>query len=379
MNREIQLIGLARDRRERAAESAPTPSASAADSSRLTIFYKVLIANVAIVVLGAIVGTWTTIIVVRRETDERFYPLAVIFALVGILLSLVVNFVALRAAFRPLYRLQGAALAVRRGDLSARADEAAFSDPEIRKLAETFNGTLDEISRDRIELNRLASQVIRAQEDERRRIARELHDDTAQVLFAQLIRLSALKSSQDETVHALAESLEQMTSEALESVRRLALELRPPALDDLGLLAALGDLAQRFSDQLGIPVDYLARGTKTRLAPDIELVLYRIAQEALTNIAKHAHAGNVWIDLDRSTDDVSLSIRDDGVGFDLSSCAISDDRGLGLGVFGMEERAALVGGRLRVWSEPGQGAEVYAYIPLGQRAPSRPRALAFAQ
>jgi two-component system sensor histidine kinase UhpB len=331
---------------------------------RLSIFYKILIANVTIVVIGAIAGTWITIITVRRESDPRFYPLAGIFVLVGIVLSLALNFLALRAAFRPLSRLQRAALAVRQGDFSVRADESAFGDPEIRELAETLNETLDELARDRIVLNHLASQVIRAQEDERRRIARELHDDTAQVLFAQLIRLSALKASDDVTVHDLAESLEQMTSEALESVRRLALELRPPALDDLGLLAALGDLAQRYSDQLEIPVDYEARGDRGRLNPDIELVLYRVAQEALTNVAKHANAAAAWIDLDRTESDVTLSIRDDGDGYDLTNVVDSDDLGLGLGLFGMEERVSLVGGRFRVWSEPGKGTEVFAYIPL---------------
>jgi two-component system sensor histidine kinase UhpB len=277
----------------------------------------------------------------------------------------------LQAAFRPLSRLQRAALAVRQGDFMVRADESAFGDPEIRELAETLNGTLDELARDRIVLNHLASQVIRAQEDERRRIARELHDDTAQVLFAQLIRLSALKSSDDAAVQELAGSLEQLTSEALESVRRLALELRPPALDDLGLLAALGDLAQRYTDLLGIPVDYEARGDRGRLNPDIELVLYRVAQEALTNVAKHANATAAWVDLDRTATDVTLSIRDDGIGFDEGNVIESDDLGLGLGIFGMEERVALVGGRFDIWSEPGKGTEVFAYIPLSARPSPR--------
>lgn len=330
----------------------------------LTIFSKILAANVAIVVLGAVAGTWITILVVRQETSQRYVPLVALFAGAGIVLSLLVNFVALRAALRPLIRLQQTALAVRRGDMSIRADHSTFADPVIRQLAETLNNTLDELSRDRVELNRMASQVIRAQEDERRRIARELHDDTAQVLFAQLIRLNALKGSEDPAVHALAESLEQMTSEALESVRRLALELRPPALDDLGLLAALGDLAQRFADQLSVPVDYLPRGTRERLTADVELVLYRVAQEALTNVAKHAAASAVWIDLDRGSDSVSISIRDNGLGFDPNLTVASDGLGLGLGMFGMEERVALLNGTFRVWSSPGQGTEIFAYIPL---------------
>jgi two-component system, NarL family, sensor histidine kinase UhpB len=350
-------------------EGSATHGSSGVEPGGLTIFSKILLANVAIVVFGAIAGTWITILVVRQETSQRYVPLVALFAVAGIVLSLLVNFVALRAAFRPLTRLQETALAVRRGDFSIRADHSSFADPEIRQLAETLNNTLDELSRDRVELNRMASQVIRAQEDERRRIARELHDDTAQVLFAQLIRLSALKDSEDVAVHALAESLERMTSEALESVRRLALELRPPALDDLGLLAALGDLAQRFSDQLGAPVDYLPRGNRERLSPDVELVLYRVAQEALTNVAKHAAATAIWIDLDRGPDAVSVSIRDNGIGFDPRLTVASDGRGLGLGMFGMEERVALLNGTFRVWSSAGHGTEVFAYIPLTPAQP----------
>jgi signal transduction histidine kinase len=213
--------------------------------------------------------------------------------------------------------------------------------------------------------------VIRAQEDERKRISRELHDDTAQILFAQILRLTALKNSGDQSVQEIAATLEDMTVEALEGVRRLALELRPPALDDLGLDAALGELAQRFGEQLGIAIDYQARGPKERLPASIELILYRVAQEALTNIAKHARATCVTVDLDRSDRDVSISVRDDGRGFDLQSATARDDQGLGLGLFGMAERVELVGGAFRIWTQRGAGCEVYAYIPL-RHQPKQP-------
>ena len=190
------------------------------------------------------------------------------------------------------------------------------------------------------------------------------------MLFAQLLRLSALKGFSDPDVQSLAASLEQLTSEALESVRRLALELRPPALDDLGLIAALGDLAQRFGESMGIAIDYEHRGQRGRLPSDIELVLYRVAQEALTNAQKHGHPRRVWIDLDRAADDVTLSIRDDGRGFEPGAVVASDGRGLGLGMFGMEERVALVNGRFRVWSSPGKGVEIFAYVPLPAPVPA---------
>jgi two-component system sensor histidine kinase UhpB len=248
--------------------------------------------------------------------------------------------------------------------MSVRAAPTSFMDPQVAHLAETFNATLDELARDRAELRSLASQVIRAQEDERRRIARELHDDTAQVLFAQLLRLSALKGSPDPAVHSMASTLEELTVEALEGVRRLALELRPPALDDLGLSAALGELAQRHAEKLNVAVDYQSRGLRGRLPAEVELVLYRVAQEALTNISKHANATQVSLDIDRSSDDVSISIRDNGRGFDGAASGSSDGRGLGLGIFGMEERVALVGGRFRIWARPSVGTEIFAFIPL---------------
>ncbi|MGI8643702.1 MAG: ATP-binding protein, partial [Thermomicrobiales bacterium] len=331
---------------------------------------KVLLANAFIVVVGAIVGTWITVTTVQAAPEDSYLTLAVGFVLVGVLLSICVNYLVLRAAFQPLQGLERVTEAVRRGDLSERAEPALFDDPQFSRLAATFNATLDELDRDRHELRQLASQVIRAQEQERQRVARELHDDTAQVLFAQLLRVTTLRSSPSPEVSQAGADLEQMTVEALESVRRLALELRPPALDDLGLEAALEGLAQRYSDQLGIEVDYQARGPRSRLSEEVELVLYRVAQESLTNIVKHASASRVWIDLDRGTDDLSLSIRDNGVGFDPRAMTVTGATGAGLGIFGMQERAALVGGTFRIWQRPGGGSEVFAFIPLDASSPT---------
>lgn len=352
---------------ERASARAPRPALKTT-LARMPIIYKVLVANIAIVMAGALVGTWLTIRTVRPHPDQGYPELAAAFAIAGFVLSLIVNLLVLRAAFRPLSALQLAAQAVRGGDFSARASLPSQSDPQVAELANTLNETLDELERDRVQLRSLASQVIHAQEDERRRLSRELHDDTAQVLFAQLLRLSALKGFSDPGVQSLAASLEQLTSEALESVRRMALELRPPALDDLGLVAALGDLAQRFSESIQIPIDYEYRGPRGRLSSEIELVLYRVAQEALTNAQKHGSPRHIWIDLDRGAEDVTLSIRDDGRGFDPGNVVASDGRGLGLGMFGMEERVSLVNGKFRVWSSPGKGVEIFSYVPISGRA-----------
>jgi two-component system sensor histidine kinase UhpB len=232
---------------------------------RLSLFNRILLSNAMIVVLGAVAGTWLTSLIVRRAPSEMIVPLAAGFAVIGTILSVLVNIVVLRAALSPLAQLRQAAQAVRSGDLTARASVSDRADVEMTDLAETLNATLDELARDHAQLRSLSSQVIRAQEEERRRIARELHDDTAQLLFAQLLRVTALKSSVNEELRRAGEDLEVATVEALEGVRRLALELRPPALDDLGLADALADLAQRFLAQTRIKIDYQERGSRSRL------------------------------------------------------------------------------------------------------------------
>ncbi len=331
---------------------------------RLPILYRVLIANSAIVVLGAVVGTWATTLAIRREFAFGGMPPVLVFALLGVVLSVAVNYVVLRAAFRPLEMLTRVAEAVRKGDLSARAGPLPAGDPQMDHLAQTFNRTLDQLERDRAALRHVTSQVISAQEEERKRVSRELHDDTAQVLFAQLLRVAALKGSPNPEVCSAAAALEEMTVEALEGVRRLALELRPPALDDLGLAAALDDIAQRYGEQLGIDVEFQSRGPRSRLPAEVELVLYRVAQEALTNVAKHAGATLVAVDLDRGPVDVTLSVRDNGIGFDPKTTVGDAPAGSGLGLFGMAERLALVGGGISIWSHPGGGSEVFAFVPL---------------
>lgn len=330
----------------------------------IPLLYKVLLANGAIVVLGATIGTLITAHTVHGVDDPTNFGLIALFAFVGCVLSLLVNFLVLRAAFQPLDRLAEVAEGIRLGDFSKRVRPATFSDAQLARLGASFNETLDELEADRNQLRDLTSQVIHAQEDERKRIARELHDDTAQVLFAQLLRLTALKSSDHLPVRAVAESLESSTVDAIEGVRRLALELRPPTLDDLGLQAALGGLAQRYGEQHDMTVNYEWRGARERLPEELELVLYRIAQEALTNVVKHARATRVDITLERGEHHVTLTVTDNGIGFEPTAASIRDERGLGLGIFGMVERTALVGGTLKVVPERPRGVSIVAVVPL---------------
>jgi len=328
------------------------------------LFYKVLIANVAIVMFGAIAGTWVTATTFRDIGAPSRFELILMFVGFGVALSVTVNYLVLRAAFQPLDSLERLADSVRDGDLTARAHPLPLSDPQLARLVDTFNETLDELERGQARLRELTTQVIEAQEGERQRIARELHDDTAQILFAQLLRITALKSSSHEAVRQTAETLETQTVEAIEGVRRLALELRPPALDDLGVREALGDLAQRFSENTGTHVDLEVTGSRDRLAPETELVLYRVAQEAVTNIVKHARATEARITLARWPNRVDLTVDDNGAGFDPSDSRPRDSRGLGLGLFGMEERVVLVGGSLAIRALIPSGTRIAVSLPI---------------
>jgi signal transduction histidine kinase len=202
--------------------------------------------------------------------------------------------------------------------------------------------------------------VVTAQELERQRLARELHDETGQALTSILLGLRRVEDASDPA--ALAEAtgqLRELVVTTLQDVRRLAVELRPKALDDFGLVPAIERLVDTFREHTGIEVDLEPRLGGERLPPDIETTLYRITQEALTNVVKHAQARHVSIVLTRRDGSVSAVIEDDGRGFGKGE---PDSDGLGL--LGMRERIALVGGRLEVESSAGSGTTLSIEVPV---------------
>jgi signal transduction histidine kinase len=202
--------------------------------------------------------------------------------------------------------------------------------------------------------------VIGAQELERRRLARELHDETGQALTSILLGLKAIRAADTPEEAEEAENhLRELVVQALQDVRNLAVELRPTALDDFGLIAALERLAGTFSERTGIKATVAATLGDSRLPADEETVIYRLVQEALTNVVKHAAASEVGIVLTRRHGGVSAVVEDDGQGF-----AESDVRSDALGLLGMRERLALLGGTLAIESTPGHGTAVIAYLPL---------------
>lgn len=208
----------------------------------------------------------------------------------------------------------------------------------------------------------LARGVWRVQEDERRNLARELHDELGQLLTALIHRLERLADDERESCVELAR-------EALGRVRKLSRLLRPPVLDDLGLAAALNWLARQAREHANLDVTVNTSAALARIEPDMETLVYRIAQEALTNAIKHAGARRTEIQLERLGNELELRIRDDGQGFDPHSVGRDGAQGTGLG--GMRDRVALFGGTLAVRSAPGRGTEIIATLMLPEAAPPK--------
>ena len=238
--------------------------------------------------------------------------------------------------------------------------DVRFTDTDLR-LAETFAARAalavdlsERIARDSLR------RVVEGQELERRRLARELHDETGQALTSILLGLKALEErSKDPASRAATEELRELVVSTLQDVRRLAVELRPSALDDFGLVAALERLAESFAEQTGISVDFQTALADERLPEEVETALYRIVQESLTNVVKHAQARRVSILLARKDGAVKAVVEDDGQGFDPAEQ--TDD---GYGLMGMRERLALLGGRLEVESGHDGGTTIAAEVPV---------------
>jgi signal transduction histidine kinase len=237
--------------------------------------------------------------------------------------------------------------------------DARFSDEDVR-LAEAFasRAAVAVDLSERVATDALR-RVVSAQELERQRLARELHDETGQALTSILLGLKAIEDAgSSDDAGAAARELRELVVTTLQDVRRLAVELRPKVLDDFGLVSALERLVETFGEQTGISVDLEPRIGEGRLPLEIETTLYRITQEALTNVVKHARAKHVSIVLTRRDGLVSAVIEDDGRGIG------SEGSREGLGLVGMRERVALVGGRLNVESSPGAGTTISIEVPI---------------
>ncbi|HHV64915.1 MAG TPA: HAMP domain-containing sensor histidine kinase [Peptococcaceae bacterium] len=277
---------------------------------------------------------------------------------------------------KPIRDLAEASKKIAQGDLSARV--TTWGHDELAKLGQTFNQMADsiekftaerealvkELMRNEQTRQELLKKVITAQEDERIRISRELHDETGQSLTSLIIGLKLLEDeiNDPKQVQAISE-LRNLASTTLKEVHRLAVELRPTVLDDIGLIPAIERFNQTYARNYNIDIDFhVQQKNKERLSGEVETALYRIVQEGLTNIVKYAKAKNVSVLLDIRDTCVKLIVEDDGVGFDVEKVGYAEDRHLGIA--GMKERTLLLNGSFTIESSPGQGTTIYVCIPL---------------
>jgi two-component system, NarL family, sensor histidine kinase UhpB len=274
----------------------------------------------------------------------------------GLVAVLLLSLLLLRPAFRPLDEL---AEAMRRHDPLAPGERVAVDgEPDVAALAQAFNEMLD-----RLEFERRASarQALRVLEGERSRIARELHDEVGQTLTGAVLQVEGLAGRIPDDLRGEFDELRETARSATEDVRRIARQLRPEALEDLGLQSALAALATSFGEQAHLKVERCLEPSLP-LSEDEELVVYRVAQEALTNVARHAQATRVVLRLHQNRALTVLTVRDNGRG--LCAGALPSAHG----IRGMRERAMLIGAQLQIDSKFGRGTEIKLSIPLNPEA-----------
>jgi signal transduction histidine kinase len=217
-------------------------------------------------------------------------------------------------------------------------------------------------------LKLLSKEVIMAQEEERARISRDIHDEIGQALTALTFNLELLKNpeNQKEEIEKRIEDCKRLVETTIEDVRRFSYELRPTILDDLGLLPAFQSHARGYKERTGIEIQINVIRDIDEINDELKTVLYRIFQESLNNIAKHAHASRVIIDLTHQGNKLNFKIQDNGVGFNTDAVLNRSIDAGGLGIKGIRERVELIGGKLNLKSKPNKGTELWVSIPYGE-------------
>ena len=309
------------------------------------LFRRVFLINGLIFVLG------TLILAVSPATVSARIKLTEIPVLiVGLAIMLTANALLLRSSLAPLDRLAASMRRVDPPKRSDRVDDRGTGD--LHHLIASFNAMLDRLETER---TTASASALAAQENERQRIARELHDEIGQTLTVALLFLKRAVDRAPADIRGELADTQEAVRAGIDEVRSIARRLRPDALEDLGLHSALSALCGEFTQATGIGVVKHIASQSDRLKSDVELVCYRIAQESLTNVARHAEASKVWLDLHTTAEQLTLRIADDGRGG-----AVAE----GAGINGMRERALLVNATLAITSPADEGTEVRLAIPL---------------
>jgi signal transduction histidine kinase len=324
---------------------------------RFTLFQRIAIGNALVIVAGAVFGTLITVQISNR--DETPW-LIILFAGTGILLSLGINFLIVRAALRPFHIL---ARRLKTGPSDLDPARLPDPDPDTAQLASTLSSLVTQLEVRNRELRALSERTIAAQEEERKAIARSLHDETGQSLSMLIITLDRMADrlpGEPSEIRKQLAATRKLAADALAELRRTLAGLRPAILDDLGLASAIRWYAHEHLEKTGVRAQVQVPDAPLNLPPAVTIALFRITQEAVNNILRHAGAKNANIRLNCADCLVSLDVEDDGVGFERGQA----DQLKQLGLLGMRERAELLGGGLVVDSAPGRGTRLHASIPL---------------
>jgi two-component system sensor histidine kinase UhpB len=287
-------------------------------------------------------------------------PRTALVVAIAVALTVVFNVYLLQRRFQPLEQLVEE---MERADLSRpganlRPDAEMHGPEEVARLHNAFRLMVERLDAER---RRTSSAALAAQEEERARVARDLHDEVNQSLTGLLLRLEALRSNAPPELARDLDETKSLANQAMQELLRLARQLRPTALDDLGLKAAVAGLVEDLDKREGLRASLGTDGSLSDLPADVQLVIYRVAQEALSNVAQHSAAETVDVVITRRDDYAALTVVDDGVGFSF------DEGGTGLGLGGMRERALLVDGHVEFQSRPDSGTRIELVVPIGLR------------
>ncbi len=321
---------------------------------RRNLLTQVLVANLLLIIVAVVV----TAVVGNPDSNLAGHGGLLVILALAVVLTILVNVMMLQRRFRPLERLvdemERADLSRPGANLQAPEDDRGAPE-EVERLNRAFRRMLERLDAER---RRTSSTALAAQEEERARVARDLHDEVNQSLTALLLRLEAARvKAPVELAHELAET-KALANQAMEELLMLARQLRPTALDDLGLNAALAGHVKELGRRGKVNSTFESSGDFSGLPTDVQLVVYRVAQEAMSNAAQHSGAERVDVKLARQGDRVELTVADDGSGFTF------DQATRGLGIAGMRERALLVGGDMQVESRLDSGTRVRLTVPL---------------
>jgi two-component system, NarL family, sensor histidine kinase UhpB len=315
----------------------------------MSLFRRAVAVNATVLVAAALLLALSPATISATVTPSEWIVLAA-----GTAAVIVVNLLLLRRVFGPLERLEQVMGRIDPYEPGRRIGEE-YPDGEIARVSKAFNSMLDRLEYERADSRRRA---LRAQEAERGRVARELHDEVGQLLTGVVFQLEGLAAAVPAARREEVAGIQDNVREGVQTVREIASGLRPPALDEFGLRASLVALAAGFGERSGLRVRHHIDPALPALDAETELAVYRVAQEAMTNVARHAHAREVELLLRCDDHAVALTVADDGLGIS------TEDLHSSHGVAGMRERALLVGGSLEIRHRVPRGTEVRLMVPV---------------